>query len=250
MRATSRSVRTGLIALALAGLLPALTRAEEWPSVFRGVVVADSPSGVRVISVEPTAAAFSADLRPEDVILQIGDEPIHTIDEFAVLSKALKGRAAKTRLLILRNGQPKEMLLTLYSDPLQREWGLTFMPNQELRFVDANAGRSYWANLGRGFEEAGQAGQALDAYLNALHHTPQDLALAMKASELMSTIAVRHVEAGRVPEALGVLGQQVTLLNNLFNHPLTDEQLRSVRVQLQSTITRLKQHRPSVQKDT
>jgi tetratricopeptide (TPR) repeat protein len=224
----------------LACALSVRAQAEEWPSLFRGVAVADSSAGVRVVSVEPTAMAFQADLRPEDVILQIDDHALRTIDEFAVLSKALRGRAAKTRLVILRNGQPRELILHLYSYTLLREWGLTFIPDQELRFVDPSAGRSYWANLGRGFREAGQSDQALHAYLNALHHAPSDLSLAMTVSHLLGTLAGRHLEAARYAEALGALNQQVTILNALFEHPLSTQQLQAVKQQLELTVEGLK----------
>lgn len=229
-----------LLVILLACVLPARARAEEWPSLFRGVAVADSAAGVRVVSVEPTAMAFHAQLRPEDVILQIDGHALRTIDEFAVLSKALRGRAVKTRLVILRNGQPRELVLHLYSYALLREWGLTFIPDHELRFVDPSAGRAYWANLGRGFREAGQSDQALHAYLNALHHAPSDLGLAMTVSHLLGALAGRHLEAARYAEALGALNQQVTILNKLFEHPLSTEQLQAVKQQLTLAVEGLK----------
>jgi tetratricopeptide (TPR) repeat protein len=189
--------------------------------------------------------AAQAGIRPEDVILQIDEHTIKTIDGFAALSTALRGRVPTVRVVLLRNGQPREVALHIYSYPLLREWELTFVPDYELRFIDPSAGRSYWANLGRGFEEAGQADQALTAYLNALHHVPADAELAMKAANLYALIAHRHLDAGRIPEALGALGQQTTLLTHLFDRPLDAAQLQAVKAQLQQTLEGIRQARAS-----
>src|SRR3989338_7427417 len=79
------------------------------PSLFRGVVVADSPLGVRVVSVEEQSQASLADLRPEDVIVQINQTAVHSIDEFAALSSALRGRAMQAAVVALRRGQPRQL---------------------------------------------------------------------------------------------------------------------------------------------
>ena len=45
--------------------------AKGWPSLFRGVVVADSQVGIRVVRVEDASQAHLADLRPEDIIVRV-----------------------------------------------------------------------------------------------------------------------------------------------------------------------------------
>ncbi|MBI3009570.1 MAG: PDZ domain-containing protein, partial [Candidatus Omnitrophica bacterium] len=51
--------------------------AQKLPSLFRGVVVTDSALGVRVVNVEEGSAAYEADLRADDLILQIHGTDIH-----------------------------------------------------------------------------------------------------------------------------------------------------------------------------
>ena len=43
--------------------LPCVSSVANLPSLFRGIVVADSSSGVRIVSVEDGSQAFLADLR-------------------------------------------------------------------------------------------------------------------------------------------------------------------------------------------
>ena len=87
--------------------------AAQLPSLFRGVVVADSPLGVRVVSVEEGSQASLADLRPEDIIVRVEAREVHSIDEFAALSATLKGHAASATVLVFRNGAPRELTLRL-----------------------------------------------------------------------------------------------------------------------------------------
>jgi len=79
----------------LAGAAAAM--AGQRPSLFRGVVVADSPLGVRVVSVEDASQASQADLRPEDIIIRVDGADVGSIDAFAMFSEALKGRAARRK---------------------------------------------------------------------------------------------------------------------------------------------------------
>lgn len=217
---------------------PAL--AAELPSLFRGVVVANSPLGVRVVSVEESSQASLADLRPEDIIVRIGERELHSIDEFAALSSALKGTATSATMLIFRNGAPREVALHLYSYPVLREWRVEFLPAHDVRFAQPGVGQEYWRRLGRGFEQAGKPGEALNAYLNALHNVPKDGQTAQQASVLFLRVSEARLREGGLTEGIGSLRQAVTMMDRLFNYPLTEEQLTAIRQQLQQTLQALR----------
>ena len=210
--------------------------ATQLPSLFRGVVVADNPLGVRVVSVEEHSQAYLVDLRPEDVIVQINDAAVRSIDEFAVISQTLKGQATKATIRLLRSGQPLDLILHLYSMPILRQWNLAFVPKYEFRFADPKAGREYWARLGRGFEMVGNLELALNAYLNALHNDPAQMDLALKAAELLWKLAQIRLHAKQLPQALMALQQGTTLLERLFDQSLTESQLEMVKAQLEETV--------------
>lgn len=232
--------------------------AGQWPSVFRGVVVADlpaapesglagraaqagSPMGVRVVSVEESSQAYLADLRPEDLILQIHGEAVHSIDEFAVRSNGLKAeRAMAVTVLVFRNGLPHALHLHLFSYPILGEWGVTFIPDFDLRFGEPRTGLDYWRRLGRGFEEAGKPREALNAYLNGLHNVPTDAATALKVTELLSRASQQHLSGGALGEGITLLRQAVHMMERLFDYPLTDEQLGTVKRQLKETLRALR----------
>ena len=218
--------------------LPAVS-AEQLPSLFRGVVVVNDASGVRVVSVEENSQAALADLRPEDLIIQINGTPLKTIDDFAVVSQALKRSATKVGVVILRNGQPRELLVHLYSYPVLRRWDLTFVPDHDIRFAEAKAGVAYWMRLARGFETAGRLDQALNATLNALHNDPGDLDVALKASELLSRIAHAKLTARQLGEALIAIREGTILLGKLFEQPLDAAKLQAIKSQLEATLQAL-----------
>ncbi len=198
--------------------------------------MADSLLGVRVVSVEPSSQAQLADLRPEDLIVRIGEREIHSIDEFAAVSQALKGRTARTTVLVFRNGSPRELHVHLYSYPLLDAWGIEFVPQYDLRFAEAKTGWAYWIQLGRGFEVAHRPAEALDAYLNALHHRPDDLQAAAAAAALYLRVSQQQLRANAVPEGIAALHRGVTMMDRLFSQPLTTEQLQGLRDQLEQTL--------------
>ncbi len=217
--------------------------ASQLPSLFRGVVVADSPAGVRVISVEEQSQAFLANLRPEDVIVSINGTSVHSIDEFATWSSQAKGQAIKAMVVIRRNGDPKELLFHLYSYPVLTHWGLAFVPDYDLRFAEPRAGLEYWARLGRGYETAGNQEAALNAYLNALHNEPTFVDAAVKVSDVLWVIAQQRLAAHKVSGAVQALEQETRLLNKLFEYPLTDEDLLNLKRRLEETIRIIHQSR-------
>ena len=214
--------------------------AGQWPSLFRGVVVADSPLGVRVVQVEETSQAYQADLRPEDIVVRIGNTEIHSIDAFATLSSQLKGRVRAAKVVIFRNGTPRELTVHLYSYPILRAWGIAFLPEHDIRFAEAKTGWTYWNRLGRGFEGAGKLPEALNAYLNGLHNLPTDTGTAFTVAILSSTVSQQRLAAGALAEGLPLLRQSVAMMEKLFDAPLTQEQLLTIRRQLEATLAALR----------
>ena len=214
--------------------------AAQLPSLFRGVVVADSELGVRVVSVEEASQASLADLRPEDIIARVESSEVHSIDEFAKLSAALKGRATAATVVVFRNGTPRELALHLYSYPVLNTWGISFVPEHDVRFAQPQIGLEYWTRLGRGFEEAGKPAEALGAYLNALHNMPRDVPTALKSGELFFALSRQGLAEGKLADGIAQMAQALTLLEKLFDAPLTDEQLQAVRRELQDTLRALR----------
>ena len=233
-----------LVGLALESSLAtshySLVTASQLPSLFRGVVVTNSPLGVRVVSVEETSQAYLADLRPEDVIVRVDDHDIHSIDEFAMVSNVLKGQMVRAAVLVFRNGEPRELSIHLYSYPVLREWGLEFMPDPDIRFAQAEVGLAYWTRLGRGFEQAGKPAESLNAYLNGLHNVPTDVATALKTSELFSQLSQASLAKGALADGVASLRQALTITEHLFDYPLTDEQLQTIKVRLTETLEALR----------
>jgi hypothetical protein len=215
--------------------------ASQLPSLFRGVVVSDSDAGVRVVSVEESSQAYLGDLRPEDVIVRVRDAEVHTIDEFAALSASLRGQAASATLLVFRNGTPHELTLHLYSYPVLRAWALAFIPQHDVRFAEPQTGLAYWVRLGQGFERAGKPADALDAYLNALHNVPDDVPTALTVSDLLVRMSRERLSSGDLAEGAAQLNRALKVMNGLFTHPLSTDQLEVVKRQLTDALRSLKE---------
>ena len=212
----------------------------KWPSLFRGIVVADSPLGVRVVEVAPDSQAARAQLRPEDIIVRVNDAEIRSIDEFASVSQQWKGQAATATVVVFRNGTPLEVFLHLYSAPVLEAWGLRFIPDHDLRFGDPRAGRDYWARLGRGFEIIGKWELALEAHLNALHQMPSDVPTAAKSVELLLRIGQERLAGKNLAGGFSALRRATQLMARVFDHPLDDQQLQAMRDGLQATLEALR----------
>ena len=137
---------------------------------------------------------------------------------------------------MFRNGTPQQLSLHLFSYPILRGWGIEFIPDYDLRFAQPEIGLDYWRRLGRGFEEANKPDEALDAYLNGLHNVPADVATALKISELSSRISQERLDHGDLTAGIGALTQSLTVMEELFDYPLTDEQLRTIKGRLTETL--------------
>ena len=218
-----------------------LVFAAQLPSLFRGVVIADSPLGVRVVSVEASSQALLADLRPEDIIVSVNGIELHSIDEFGALSSALKGRKVAATVLVFRNGTPHQITLHLYSYPILRTWDVQFIPDYDLRFAQAQVGLEYWARLGRGFEDANEPTEALNAYLNGLHNVPTDVPTAFKVSELSLRLSQQQLNTQSLVEGIASLQQALLVMEKLFDSPLSDDQLRTIKDRLTNTLRVLRQ---------
>ena len=240
MRHATRDMVVASLSLVACCLSLPSVFAGNWPSVFRGVIVADSAVGVRVVSIEESSQAFQADLRPEDIIIGVDGHEIHSIDDFAALSTSLKGRATLATVLVFRRGVPREIRVYLYSYPLLRTWGLEFIPEHDLRFAEPRIGLEYWTRMGRGFEEARQPGDALNAYLNGLHDVPADSATALKVAELFSSLGQQHFAQRRLSEGIASLRQAIMVFEKLFDYPMTDDELQRIKHQLEATLDALR----------
>lgn len=218
-----------------------LAQAAQLPSLFRGIVVADSPLGVRVVSVEEYSQAHLADLRTEDVIVQVRGTEVNSIDEFAAVSQALTGKTVSVPVLVFRNGAPVEITITLYSYPVLKAWGVRFVPDYNIRFVDQRAGSNYWFRMGRAFEDEAKPAEALNSYLNALHNQPDQPALALKASAMFSAVSRERLSGGATAEGIMHLRQSLSILERAFEYPLSEAQLDAVRTQLRETLQALRQ---------
>jgi serine protease Do len=86
----------------------------------------DKPRGALVSAVEPRSAAQKADLKPGDVILEVGKQPIVQSNDLANLI-AQTPPGTSTRLLIWRSGKEKEVTVRV----------------EELRDTDARADRRH-----------------------------------------------------------------------------------------------------------
>ncbi len=215
--------------------------AASLPSLFRGVVVADNALGVRVVTIDGSSQAYAADLRPDDLIVRVDDDEVHSIDDFAAVSNKLRGKTIKASVIVLRNGSPKQLLLHLYSYPVLNAFGIEWVPEHDVRFAQPEIGRDYWMRMARGFETAGQSAKALDAYLNALHNTPSDGQAAFLASVVASKIGQEQVKSGNFSEGLTSLRSSLLITQKLFDGPLSDEQLSAVKDQLKATLQAIRQ---------
>jgi membrane-associated protease RseP (regulator of RpoE activity) len=222
---------------------------KEWPSLFRGVVVAEAPFGVRVVSVEASSQAAQADLRPEDLIMRVDETPITSLEEFAGTSRRLKGRTASAQVLVVRNGAPRTIRLHLYSYPLLRAWGIEAVPNTDLRFAQPQIAQAYWIRQGRGFAIAGKLAEARDVYLNALHHVPEDAAVALTVVSLDAQLAEQALRARAVAQAAGSLAEALGILQHVFERPLTDDQLRTIQEEMADILKALRSTSPQQSSD-
>ncbi len=216
-------------------------RAEgNWPSLFRGVVASDGEAGVRIVSVDPESQAWLADLRPEDIIVRIGEADVRTIQDFSAISAALKGTTDHAEVVVFRNGAPRRINLHLYSYPVLKAWGVEFIPNFEMRFGDPAAGRDYWTRLARGFNEVGNKEEALNANLNALHNLPGDPQTALAACEGYFDLAQARLAEQAVMPALTYLGAALSMAEHLFEYPLSEDDLVRIKSRLKATLEALR----------
>ena len=215
--------------------------AEEWPSLFRGVTVGEGRPGVTVVFLQEDAFAAGAGMRAGDHIVAIDNMPINTLDEFATMSKALAGKRTDVVIELVRGSARFTAELTLESPTVRAAWGLAFIPDYSLRFVDMNAARRYWSQRASQELVAGKRVEAMASLLNVLHYAPEsyDEGLALCEAVLQQGEALWH--EGKRAEALGVLRQAMALYRQAAGKPLTAQQWVRVKRALQSLSDTLKQ---------
>ena len=176
--------------------------------------------------------------------MRVQETELRTIEDFAALSTALKGRAASATVLVFRNGAPRELTLHLYSYPVLRAWGLAFIPQHDVRFAEPPTGLAHWVRLGDGFTRADKPAEAVDAYLNGLHNVPDDAPTALKVSGLLVRMSRERLSSGDLAEGAAQLNRALKVMNGLFTRPLSTEQLESVKRQLTESLAALRDARP------
>ena len=250
MRASRRIYLACVLTLSLAlSAAPSACAQGRWPSLFRGVAVAESADGigVRVVGVDESSQAYQADLRPLDIIVKVREADIRSLDDFAAVSESLRGTTDHAAVVIFRNGAPKELQIHLYSYPVLKAWGVSFIPDYDLRFAQPQIAQEYWTRMGRGCMEAKQPLDALDAYLNALHNVPQDSAVALCAAELFFQLGQEKVKDSALTPALTYLSSALAITERLFasDSAVDSEALRRIRDQLAATVEAIRQLRKS-----
>ncbi len=93
--------------------LSGITVRELTPELAKRFGIGDGQSGVVVIKIEPGSRAFEAGLRPGDMVLQINQKDIATIEDYKNAASRIKSKD-RTLLLIRRKGE--DLFLTIKSE--------------------------------------------------------------------------------------------------------------------------------------
>ena len=242
----SRLVTALLILVLLAGAMPA--EAAEYGSVFRGVIVQTATPGPKVVSVDPTSAAYASGLRAGDQILRIEDMPVATLEDFATASQHLKGKAAESTVIVMRNSESVTLQLSLHSRPIEEAWGERFVPDARPIFSDPLEGAKYWAMQARKYRLATDEERYLNALWNLLHYEPDSVGTAMLIGAASTRRARRELRAGQRVEGMRALRTAVKIYHKAFARDLTDDELARVNdglFDVQATLLQLAQSPPS-----
>ena len=234
-------VRVWAVAALALVCVPRWAAAEDLPSLFRGVTVGDGPPGVTVVFVKEDAFAAAAGLHAGDHLVAVDDQPVNNLDEFAVISRALTGKRTEVDVTVLRGGARFAAEISLTSTAVKAAWGLAFMPDYSLRFVDANAARKYWSHRAAQELVSGKDTDAMRSLLNVLHYAPEAYDEALALCEAVQRQGERLWKQGKRTEAVGVLRQSVELYRRAAAKPLTLAQWTRVKRGLQQLSATLAQ---------
>ena len=67
------------------------------------------------------------------------------------------------------------------------------------------------------------------------------MTVAVKTAELFSRVGQASFQSGERVEGFAALRKSLLIMQKLFDYPLTDEQLRTIRDQLRGTLTALRE---------
>jgi serine protease Do len=90
--------------------LSGITVRELTPELARRFGIGEEESGVVVIRIEPGSKAFEAGVRPGDLVLQVNQQDIATIEDYR---KAVARIKAKDRTLLLIRRKGEDLFLTI-----------------------------------------------------------------------------------------------------------------------------------------
>jgi serine protease Do len=93
-----------------AALLAGLTVRELTPDLARRFGMAQGEKGVVIARIEQNSRAFEAGMRPGDLILQINQKDIATIEDYR---KAVARITAKDRILLLIRRKNEDLFVTI-----------------------------------------------------------------------------------------------------------------------------------------
>ena len=215
--------------------------ADEWPSLFRGVTVGEGPPGVTVVFVKEEAFAAAAGLHAGDHIVAVGDQPVRTLDDFAIASRALAGKHTAVDITVLRSDTRFVTEISLESATVKTAWGLAFLPDYSLHFVDAKAARRYWSRRAAQELIASKDVDAMRSLLNVLHYAPDAYDEALALCEAVQHQGRRLWQQGQRAEAAGVLRQAVELYRRAAAKTLSLQQWTRLKRGLQQLSETLKQ---------
>lgn len=217
----------------------ATVAAEEWPSLFRGTTVGEGQPGVTVVFLRDDAFALYAGLRAGDHIVAIDEEPVNSLDDFAVMSRALAGKRTDVPVTVVRAGARITATLSLESPTVRSAWGLAFIPDYSLRFVDPKAAKRYWSDRGAKELLDGHDVVAMRSLLNALHYAPESYDVALALCESVMRQGETLWKEGQRAEALGVLKQAMALYRQAATKPLTAQHWARIKRSLQQLLRTL-----------
>ncbi len=202
--------------------------------LMEGIEVKESAVGVQVVSVREDSQAYGAGVRVGDRIIRMGETAVSTVSEFEQLAWNT-AEADKVTLLAYRHSEPQTFEVHRFSYPVLARWGFALKPNLELRFGEADIGSYYWIKQAITWETAEDWSQAIYAYLNALHHKPDQVHVVIRVAELYARLGDGLLTTSS-KDALDNYTKSIHLLNRLFDENLDTAQLKRVRDLLKSAI--------------
>jgi membrane-associated protease RseP (regulator of RpoE activity) len=207
--------------------------ADELPSLFRGVTVGEGQPGVRVVFMKEDAFALAAGIRAGDYLVAIDGAPVDSLDDFAAVSNSLRGQQTDVMVTMVRGGTRVHAEISLLSPVVREAWGIVFIPDYSLRFVEPTAGHHYWSRRARQQLLRREHQEAMRSLLNVLHYAPDAYDEALALGETMVKQGRQLWDVGDTTAALGVMQQAVMFYDQASQKPLSSRQWTRVKRMLQ-----------------